>query len=190
MYVNRHVVVDNLLPSITVLETGGIDLPKNLCTISFAVSKGSVTCPGAVAQWASHPPQEKQTRVRFPLGYKVFREIIAMLLCVIDLICSVCVIRGRNKGIDPIIFLKRFLSYLLVLFTKIGSMCYQPSEIIIQQLCACSLPCSRISLIFKVTHGLSQFFGMNRSAYVEGTYICSVNYLTTKMYFLFFCFTN
>jgi hypothetical protein len=53
-------------------------------------------CPdGGVAQWTSHQPQRQQTRVRIPLGYKVFRKNIAMLLCVFDLICIVCVLKKK-----------------------------------------------------------------------------------------------
>jgi hypothetical protein len=46
-------------------------------------------CPCGVAQWTSHPPQGQKTRVRIPPGCKVFREIIALLLCVTDLLCIV-----------------------------------------------------------------------------------------------------
>jgi hypothetical protein len=51
---------------------------------------------GGVAQWASHPTEELQTLVRFPLGYKVYRGIIAMLLCIIDLICILCVLKKEE----------------------------------------------------------------------------------------------
>jgi hypothetical protein len=45
-----------------------------------------ISSPGGVAQWTSHPPLEHKTRVRIPPGYKVFRENIAMRMCVIDVI--------------------------------------------------------------------------------------------------------
>jgi hypothetical protein len=54
---------------------------------------------GGVAQWASHPPQGMKTRVRIPPGYKVLEEVIAMLLYAIDLVCIVCVLKRRSKGI-------------------------------------------------------------------------------------------
>jgi hypothetical protein len=44
-----------------------------------------VGCPIRTA-----PPQEQETRVRIPPGYKVFRENIAMLLCKIDLDSKHC----------------------------------------------------------------------------------------------------
>jgi hypothetical protein len=65
-----------------------------------------VDCGGGVAQWTSHPHQKQKTRVRIPPGYEDFREIIAMLLCKIDLICIVCVLKKRNNGIGPKIYLK------------------------------------------------------------------------------------
>jgi hypothetical protein len=49
-----------------------------------------------VAQVTSHPPQEQKTRVRIPPGYKILKEIIAMLMCKIDLICIVlCVDKDK-----------------------------------------------------------------------------------------------
>jgi hypothetical protein len=60
---------------------------------------GKFALDGGVAQWTSHPPEELQTRVRFTTGCKVFKEIIAMLLCKIDFICIVCVSNKINKGI-------------------------------------------------------------------------------------------
>jgi hypothetical protein len=53
--------------------------------------------PGGMARWTSHPPQEQKTRVRIPPGYRVFRENKAMLFCLIDLICIVCVLKKRNN---------------------------------------------------------------------------------------------
>jgi hypothetical protein len=41
-------------------------------------------------QWTSHLPQE-QTRVQIPPRYNIFKETIAILLLVIDLISIVCV---------------------------------------------------------------------------------------------------
>jgi hypothetical protein len=41
-----------------------------------------------MAQWTSHPPQ---TLVRIPMGYKVFREIIAVLFFYNRMKCLVCV---------------------------------------------------------------------------------------------------
>jgi hypothetical protein len=40
-----------------------------------------------VAQWISH--LEQKTRVRIPPEIKDFREIVSMLLCLINLICIV-----------------------------------------------------------------------------------------------------
>jgi hypothetical protein len=55
-----------------------------------------------VEQWTSHPPKEQKTRVRIPPGVKDFRENIAVLLLgSFDLTCIVCVLKKRNKGIDP-----------------------------------------------------------------------------------------
>jgi hypothetical protein len=66
--------------------------------------------PGGVAQWTSHPPKEQKTRVRIPPGYKVFKENIAMLLCIImDLICIFCVLTTRNQGIGLKNILKNFV---------------------------------------------------------------------------------
>jgi hypothetical protein len=43
--------------------------------------------------------RKEHSRVRIPPGYKFFWETMAMLLCVIDLMCSVCVLKKTNKGI-------------------------------------------------------------------------------------------
>jgi hypothetical protein len=43
--------------------------------------------------------QELKTRVRIPPGYKVFKEILASLLCIADLKCIGCVFKMRHKGI-------------------------------------------------------------------------------------------
>jgi hypothetical protein len=51
-----------------------------------------------VAQWTSHPPQELKTRVRIPPGYKVFKDAMAMMVCIFYLICIVCVYMV-NKGL-------------------------------------------------------------------------------------------
>jgi hypothetical protein len=40
--------------------------------------------------WTSHPPQKQKTRVRIPPGYKVFGEIISMLLCRYNLLMYLC----------------------------------------------------------------------------------------------------
>jgi hypothetical protein len=40
-----------------------------------------------------------KTRVRIPPGYQDCREIVAMLLCKIDLDCMVCMLKKRNKVI-------------------------------------------------------------------------------------------
>jgi hypothetical protein len=45
---------------------------------------------GGVAQWTSHLPQEQKTKDRIPPGFKVFRENIATLLCMIDLMNYWC----------------------------------------------------------------------------------------------------
>jgi hypothetical protein len=66
------------------------------------------SCPGGVVQWASQKPRRQQTRVRIPPGYKVFRENMAMLLCVFDLLCIVCVLKNINKIIAPHILKKIF----------------------------------------------------------------------------------
>jgi hypothetical protein len=50
-----------------------------------------------MTQWASLLPQRQKTRVRIPKRNKVFRENIAILQCVIDLICIVCVLKKRKK---------------------------------------------------------------------------------------------
>jgi hypothetical protein len=52
--------------------------------------------------------EELQTRVRIPPGYVVFRENIAMLLCISDLICSVVLFACWNREIKALapIFLK------------------------------------------------------------------------------------
>jgi hypothetical protein len=44
-----------------------------------------------VAQWTSQPPQEQQSLVRIPPGYKVFKENLAMPSCIIDVICIIWV---------------------------------------------------------------------------------------------------
>jgi DNA-binding transcriptional regulator/RsmH inhibitor MraZ len=50
-------------------------------------------------QCTSHPPQEHKTRVRIPPGKKkVFRENIAMLLGIVDLICIVCVLKKEIQA--------------------------------------------------------------------------------------------
>jgi hypothetical protein len=59
--------------------------------------KVRLDCPGGVEQWTPHTPEELQTRVRFPPGYKVFREIIATQLFMIDLICIVCVLKKEKN---------------------------------------------------------------------------------------------
>jgi hypothetical protein len=59
-----------------------------------------------VAQWTSHPPEEQNARVQIPPGCKVFKENIAMLMSIIDLICIVCVLEKRNKGRGLKIFMK------------------------------------------------------------------------------------
>jgi hypothetical protein len=43
-----------------------------------------------------HSPQEQKTLVRIPPGFKVLYEFEAMLLCTIDVICIVCVLK-REK---------------------------------------------------------------------------------------------
>jgi hypothetical protein len=58
-------------------------------------------CPLGVAQWTSHRPPRQQSQVRIPPGYKVFRKIIALLLCVFDLICIGCVLIRRKKRHRP-----------------------------------------------------------------------------------------
>jgi hypothetical protein len=50
-----------------------------------------------MVQWTSHPLQRLKTRVQFLPWYTVLRENIAMLLCVIDLICNVWVLKKINK---------------------------------------------------------------------------------------------
>jgi hypothetical protein len=62
--------------------------------------------PGGVAQWTSHPPQEKKTRVQIHPGHKVLGKNTAVLLCMIDLfyyaLCEVG--KERNKGIAQTCF--------------------------------------------------------------------------------------
>jgi hypothetical protein len=48
-----------------------------------------------------HPPQEQKTRFRIAPGFKVFRENIAMLLCIFDLTGIVCVFKYINRLIGP-----------------------------------------------------------------------------------------
>jgi hypothetical protein len=56
-----------------------------------------------VAQWRSHPSEELHTQ-----GIRFLGKNIAMLLCIINLICIVCVLVKRNKGIGPRkLFLKK-----------------------------------------------------------------------------------
>jgi hypothetical protein len=57
----------------------------------------SMISPGGVSQWTSYQPQKQKTRVRIPLGYKGFRENIAMQVCVIDLKCIACFVNLRKK---------------------------------------------------------------------------------------------
>jgi hypothetical protein len=40
--------------------------------------------PGGKAQWTSHPPQEQKIWVRFPPGYKILREKIAIQMSKFD----------------------------------------------------------------------------------------------------------
>jgi hypothetical protein len=52
----------------------------------------------ALAAWRSghrNTPQEQKIRVRIPPGYKVYRENIALLLCVIYLTCVACVFTDK-----------------------------------------------------------------------------------------------
>jgi hypothetical protein len=51
----------------------------------------------------------ENAQIRIPPGYRVFRENIAMCccVCIIDLICTVCVLKKRNEVIGTKIFLKR-----------------------------------------------------------------------------------
>jgi lipopolysaccharide/colanic/teichoic acid biosynthesis glycosyltransferase len=61
-----------------------------------------------VAAWrkrTSHPSQEQKTLVRFP---QIFGENIAILLCVIDLMCIVCVFIEKEKG--KVFFVSQFQS--------------------------------------------------------------------------------
>jgi hypothetical protein len=76
---------------------------------------------GGVAQWTWHSPEELQTRVRIPRGYKVLRRIIATLLCIIDLICIVCVLKNINKPPPP--KKKIIYTYILHIFmvTNVGT---------------------------------------------------------------------
>jgi hypothetical protein len=63
------------------------------------------------------------TRVRIPPGYKVLRKNIAMLLCVFDLICIVCVLKKRNKGIGQKKFLKQYFFKNLVCMYILQKVC-------------------------------------------------------------------
>jgi hypothetical protein len=53
-----------------------------------------------VAQWTSNPPQEQKTWVRIPPGYKVFRELIAMLLCTPKNISKIEAFFESGKNLD------------------------------------------------------------------------------------------
>jgi hypothetical protein len=53
-------------------------------------------------------------------GIRFIRENIAMLLCKIDLICIVCVLQKRNKGIAPAPPQKKKKIEELFKFTKIS----------------------------------------------------------------------
>jgi hypothetical protein len=82
-----------------------------------------------MAQWTSQTPHEQKTRVRFPPGCsKAYRENIAMLLYTIDIVCIVCVLKKRKKGIGrKIYFLNK--SFL----TRISNANYQKMGRFIEQ---------------------------------------------------------
>jgi hypothetical protein len=65
----------------------------------------------ALVAWRTE--QEQKTWVQIPPGDKVLRngENMAMLLCAIDLTSVVCVLKIRNQGIGPIIFIKNKTRY-------------------------------------------------------------------------------
>jgi hypothetical protein len=50
-----------------------------------------------VAQWTPHPTQEQKTRVQIPPSYKVFRETIAMLLCLHNCLNMHCLCAEKEK---------------------------------------------------------------------------------------------
>jgi hypothetical protein len=60
---------------------------------------------GGMAQWTSLPPQEEMARVRIPPGYKVFKENITMLMCIVNFCSMHClcvekeIYRCRPKNI-------------------------------------------------------------------------------------------
>jgi hypothetical protein len=64
---------------------------------------------GGVAQWTTHKPQERKTRVRI----SGFREIIAMLLFTIHLICIVCEWKREIKAFAQLIIHLKNLLYIL-----------------------------------------------------------------------------
>jgi hypothetical protein len=50
--------------------------------------------------------QEQKAWVRISPRNKVFKEVIAVLLCTMDLKCIACALKKRNQGIVAKIFLK------------------------------------------------------------------------------------
>jgi hypothetical protein len=69
---------------------------------------------GGVAQWTTHPPQEKKARVRIPPGEKVFRETCSAAF--LHLKCIVFVLKQRNECIGLKIFKKnKTFRYVFVL---------------------------------------------------------------------------
>jgi hypothetical protein len=60
-----------------------------------------------LVQWTSHPPQRQEARVRIPPEDKVFRENIAILLCLIDLICIVYALKKEIKALEQKVFFNR-----------------------------------------------------------------------------------
>jgi hypothetical protein len=75
-----------------------LEWPIESTYICYTDWKFIVLSPGNVARWT---PSYVETvdQCSNPASVKSFRESTAMLLCILNLICLVCVLKRRNRGI-------------------------------------------------------------------------------------------
>jgi hypothetical protein len=89
--------------------------PHFTCNCTYVcvyIVKSSFSCPGGVNSGHRIRLGNRRPGFESRTGYMVFRKIIAMLLCIIDLVCIVCLFTWEIKAFDT--------TFWTLFFTSVG----------------------------------------------------------------------